>query len=139
MGGMLEVKAAQRILRDRRGFTIIETMAASVIIAIGFLGLAGVHALSSRAQSMGNNQGLATFVASEELERAHASDFNAIQSGGGSKTVEGVNFQIERTVAQVATAARVQVRVSWTDRLGPHSITLVSLVSQVTNPQVPSP
>ena len=57
-----------RAREDERGFTIVETMVAIGIMAVAFLGLAGVHAVSSRAQSLGQNQGLARFVADQKLE-----------------------------------------------------------------------
>ena len=50
-------------VRDERGFTIIEVMAATFIIAVAFLGLASVHVTSSRAHSLGVNQTSAAMVA----------------------------------------------------------------------------
>jgi prepilin-type N-terminal cleavage/methylation domain-containing protein len=123
-----------RRLADARGFTIIETMAATLILAVAFLGLAGVQAVSSRAQSLGKNHGLATFVSDRQLELMRRSSFAAIAAYTGSEVVEGVTFNVARTVTDVGMAKRVAVTTSWTDRFGPRSVTLTTLVSQVTNP-----
>jgi prepilin-type N-terminal cleavage/methylation domain-containing protein len=120
--------------RDERGFTIIETMAATLIIAIAFLGLAGVQAVASRAQSLGQNQGLATYVGDQQLELMRRSTFANVVDFSGTQTVEGVTFSISRTTAAIGSNKRVQVQTSWTDRFGPHTITLATVVSQVTNP-----
>lgn len=124
-----------RLPRDERGFTIVETMAATLIIAIAFLGLAGVHALSSRAQSLGNHQGHAALLVGEEIERMRRSTFDAVVGGSSSKVVDGQSFQILRTVTDVDGARHVAVQVSWEERLGSKSVTGSSLVSLVTNPE----
>lgn len=120
-------------IRSEAGFTIIETMAAAFIMAVAFLGLAGVHVLSSRAQSLGQNQSLATYIASEQIERMRRSTFANVVSATDSVEVEGVQFSVNRTVTNTDLSRRVTVTVSWNGRLGPHQITQTSLVSQVTN------
>jgi prepilin-type N-terminal cleavage/methylation domain-containing protein len=123
-----------RFRTDERGFTIIETMAAILIIAVAFLGLAGTHAVASRAQSLGQNQGLATYVADQQLELMRRSTFANVVNFNGTQTVEGVTFTINRTSTTIGSNKRVQVQTSWTDRFGPHAITIATVVSQVTNP-----
>ncbi len=127
------MKAGARI-RDERGFTIIETMAATLIMAIAFLGLAGVHTLSSRAQSLGNNQGLATFIANEQIELMRRSAFSDVVSDVDNVEMEGENFLVVRIVTNSDLSKRVGVAVFWTGRMGMRSVIQSSLVSQVTNP-----
>ncbi len=129
----MEVSLVRRI-RGEGGFTIIETMAATLIMSIAFLGLAGVHALSSRAQSLGNNQGLATFVANEQIELMRRSTFANVVSAAENVTVEGVPFTVVRFVANADFSKRVDVFVFWSARMGLRSVQQTSLVSQVTNP-----
>lgn len=124
----------KRASRDQRGFTIVETMVAIGIMAIAFLGMASVHAISARAQSLGQNEGLARFVADQQLELMRRTAVGAIQSYTGSTTVQGVNFGITRTVSNVTMGKKVVVTTTWTDRFGPRSLTLTTIVSQVTNP-----
>jgi prepilin-type N-terminal cleavage/methylation domain-containing protein len=123
-----------RIVGDARGFTIVETMVAIVVMAVAFLGLAGVHAVSSRAQSLGQNQGLARFVADQQLELMRRSSIANITAYSGTATVQGVTFNITRTVTNVTMGRKVTVTTTWTDRFGPRQLTLTTIVSQVTNP-----
>ncbi len=123
-----------RRVRNESGFTIIETMAATLIMAVAFLGLAGVHVMSSRAQSLGNSQGLATFVANEQIELMRRSTFANVISGTSNVELEGVDFSIDRQVTDSTLSKRVAVVVSWNSRLGARSVAHASLVSQVTNP-----
>jgi len=128
------VRLRPRRLHDERGFTIVETLVAVGIMAVAFLGMAGVHALSSRAQSLGQNQGLARFVADEQLELMRRTAVADIAADSSSKVVQGVEFDYQRTVATVPMGRRVTVTVTWTDRFGPQTLTLSTIVSQVTNP-----
>ena len=124
----------KRAPRDQRGFTIVETMVAIGIMVVAFLGMASVHAISARAQSLGQNEGLARFVADQQLELMRRTAVGAIQSYTGSTTVQGVSFGITRTVSNVTMGKKVVVTTTWTDRFGPRSLTLTTIVSQVTNP-----
>jgi len=123
-----------RFARDARGFTIVETMVAIAIMAVAFLGLAGVQAISTRAQSLGQNQGLARFVADQQLELMRRSAIVNVTDYTGSMAVQGVSFGITRTVTNVTMGKKVSVTTRWTDRFGPRQLTLTTIVSQVTNP-----
>jgi prepilin-type N-terminal cleavage/methylation domain-containing protein len=123
-----------RRCRDQRGFTIVETMVAVGIMGVAFLGMAGVHAVSSRAQSLGQNQGLARFVADQQLELMRRTAIGSVQAYTGTTTVQGVQFNVVRTVSNVPMGRKVTVTTTWTDRFGPQSLTLTTIVSQVTNP-----
>ena len=127
-----------RVARNQRGFTIVETMVAIAIMGVAFLGLAGVHAMSSRAQSLGQNQGLARFVADRKLENARRSSIAQLSAVGfactGTDTVQGVAFSSTCTISNVPMGRRVSVTTTWTDRFGQQRLTLTTIVSQVTNP-----
>lgn len=123
-----------RRCRDQRGFTIVETMVAVGIMGVAFLGMAGVHAVSSRAQSLGQNQGLARFVADQQLELMRRTAIGSVSAYTGTTVVQGVSFNVVRTVANVPMGRRVTVRTTWTDRFGPQALTLTTIISQVTNP-----
>ena len=122
-----------RPLRDARGFTIIETMAAILILAVAFLGFAGVHATSSKAQSLGENQVFATNVVDQQLEVMRRTKYTLIAAGSGSSTVQGIQFNFARSVSDVTNGKRVSVAATWTDRYGPHTLTIATVVSPVTN------
>ncbi|HAC80351.1 MAG: prepilin-type N-terminal cleavage/methylation domain-containing protein [Candidatus Binatia bacterium] len=120
-------------LGSEDGFTIIETLVAMVLIAIAFLGLAGVHTVSAKAQSLGNNLGLATHLADQHIEESLRTSFDSIVTTLELEEREGVSFTVVRIVSEIGVAKKVEVLVLWNERLGLRSITLSSLVSQVTN------
>lgn len=121
-------------LGDERGLSIVETMFAIVVIAIAFLGMAGVQAVSSKAHTLGKNQSLATYVANQQLELMRRSPFAEVVDSSASTVVEGVPFSVTRTVTTVGSNRRVFVETTWTDRFGPQRVQLTTVVSQVTNP-----
>lgn len=129
------MKFLPRRLRDSQaGFTIIETLVAMLIIAVSFLGLAGVHIVASKAQSLGNNQGLATFLADEQIEQMRRTAFADIDTDLMIEEREGVPFTVVRLVNDLGTSKKVDVLVLWNSRLGVRTLTLSSLISRVTNP-----
>ena len=119
-------------LSSQDGFTIIETLVAMLLIATAFLGLAGVHMVSAKTQSLGNNLGLATNLADQRLEESLRMPFDTIVTTWESEEREGVDFAVIRVVTEFEVAKKVDVLVIWDERLGPRSITLTSLVSRVT-------
>lgn len=123
-----------RIGESEDGFTIIETLVAMMIIAVAFLGLAGVHIVSSQAQSLGNNQGLATFLADEQMEQMRRTSYADIETAVLFEQREGVPFTVVRMVNDLGTSKKVGVLVLWNGRLGVRSLLFSSLVSRVTNP-----
>lgn len=120
-------------LASQDGFTIIETLVAMLLIATAFLGLAGVHMVSAKAQSLGNNLGLATNLADQRLEESLRMPFDSIITTWESEEREGVDFAVVRIVSELEVAKKVDVVVVWNERLGSRSIILTSLVSRVTN------
>lgn len=134
--GEARAAGARRAARPgaEAGLTIVETLFAMVILAVAFLGMAGVQAVSSKAQTLGKYQGLATYVANQQLELMRRSTFAAVQSSSSAPTVENVTFNVVRTVTPLGSNKRVDVTASWTDRFGPQTVRLVTMVSAVTNP-----
>lgn len=119
---------------DQGGFTIIEVMAATFIIAVAFLGLASVHVTSSKAHSLGVNRGAAAMLATQEIEAMRRSGLAAISSGTSTHSLGGVPYTVTRTVSEVELGKKIVVQVAWTDRFGAQTLTTQSVVSQVTNP-----
>ena len=120
-------------LHAEDGFTIIETLVAMLLIATAFLGLAGVHMVSAKAQTLGNNLGLATNLADQRIEESLRTSFDSIATTWEVEEREGVTFSVIRIVSDLGLAKKIDVLVVWDGRLGARSITLSSLVSQVTN------
>lgn len=125
---------APRIPRDESGMTIVETMIAVSIMAVAFLGMAGVHAVAGRAQTFGRSQGLAANLVSSDLEVMRRTPLGAITSASSSATRSGVAFALVRNVTALGSSKRVEVTASWSDRFGPHRVRMATVVSGVTNP-----
>ena len=123
-----------KLLRSEDGFTIVETLVAMLLIATAFLGLAGVHMVSAKAQSLGNNLGLATNLADQRLEESLRTSFDSLETTWVLEEREGVEFNVVQAVTDIGVAKKIAVVVFWTERLGLRTITISSLVSRVTNP-----
>ena len=57
-----------RVIREKRGFSLIEVMIGIIFLAIGLLAVAGMQATSVRGNFFSNNVMLATYVAQDRLE-----------------------------------------------------------------------
>lgn len=122
-------------LLDERGMGIVETMFAIVIMAIAFLGMAGVQAVSSKAQTLGRNTDVAMSLVARTLEQAHRTPFASIASETTTASSGGVSFALAKTVSSIGVAAkRVETVASWTDRFGARTLRMATIVSQVTSP-----
>jgi prepilin-type N-terminal cleavage/methylation domain-containing protein len=60
-----------------RGFSLVEVLVASTIVAVGFAGLAGMVALSSYAVREGRHRSVAVALADERAEHLHAAPWDA--------------------------------------------------------------
>ena len=59
-------------IRRRRGFTIVEVIAAVVVLAVGVLGLAGTAAMVTRLLGQGDRQTDAAVMARQRFEQLRA-------------------------------------------------------------------
>ena len=57
-----------RVIRGKRGFSLIEVMIGIIFLAIGLLAVAGMQATSVRGNFFSSNVMLATYVAQDRLE-----------------------------------------------------------------------
>jgi prepilin-type N-terminal cleavage/methylation domain-containing protein len=56
------------LIREKRGFSLIEVLIGIIFLAIGLLAVAGMQATSVRGNFFSNNVMLATYVAQDRLE-----------------------------------------------------------------------
>jgi prepilin-type N-terminal cleavage/methylation domain-containing protein len=122
------------VLRDERGFTLMEVLVATSIAAIGFLGLAATHMASIRATVLGRNVGIATNVATESLEALRRQPFDEIATSSPTTVTRGTtDFTSAATVATVSTTSKkVTMAVSWTDQFGTHApgVRLITVIGE---------
>src|SRR3989337_1689475 len=65
---------AMKVLKDQKGFTLLELLIALVILAIGLLGLAGLHISAITGNVSGFKLSTASAVAQEQIEELKALD-----------------------------------------------------------------
>lgn len=70
-------------IRQEQGFTLIEVMLSSAILAVGLLGLAGMTTLSFTRNSDGNEMMVATNLAAELVERMQFNRRNLVAGYNG--------------------------------------------------------
>ena len=70
-------------IRQEQGFTLIEVMLSSAILAVGLLGLAGMTTLSFTRNSDGNEVTVATNLAAELVERMQFNRRNLVNGYNG--------------------------------------------------------
>jgi prepilin-type N-terminal cleavage/methylation domain-containing protein len=104
-----------RRLKNRRGFSMPELMAAVMILAVGVLGLASTAAVMTRQVNGGAKQSTAAQVAESRLEMMRATPCGALSAGSASTrgvdeawtVAPGANNTVRARVTVIYTANRV--------------------------------
>jgi prepilin-type N-terminal cleavage/methylation domain-containing protein len=91
---------------SRRGFTVVEVIAAIGILAVGVLGLAASSALVSRLLGEGDQRTTAAMVAQRRFERMRATRCASLASGGASAGGITEQWTVVRTVGAPALNLR---------------------------------
>lgn len=97
---------------DRRGFTLIELMAAVMILTVGLLGLAATSGAVMRQIGGGAQATQAATLAQSRLESLHGMDCTTLSAGAA--TTRGITE-------------------SWTSVNGSRTVTVTNTVSYVTH------
>jgi prepilin-type N-terminal cleavage/methylation domain-containing protein len=109
--------------RDRRGFTIVETLVAVIILSIGVLALASTVGGITRMMSSGQQKTRAGTVAVSILDSLRTKAYSSIPkcSGliNGSQTtgLYGSRYASSWTISGAGTSRDVRIEVSY--RVGP--------------------
>jgi len=102
-------------MKNSRGFTLLEIIAAFVVLLIGFLGLLALFPVGLEAQGRANNVMMGTFVAQAEIEKAKSLGFDSVTDI--SKTQSAVpydKFDYSVTVTEVSSNLKeVEVKAYW--------------------------
>lgn len=122
-----------KTLRSNAGFTLVELLVASMLAAVGFLGLAALHANSLRTTGVGRNMSIATALATQQIEILRRTPAASLVSTDPENITSGHRvYTRTATVAAVGpgTAKQITVDVGWSDAFGAHDLTLVSVMGQ---------
>lgn len=104
------------VLKDKRGFTILEALVALLILTIGLLGLLRVMPVGLKASRTGRDVTIATQLAQQKLDETRTTDWPATGTTSGNFGSEGYsNFEY---ILEIAAATNVNLReatvsVSW--------------------------
>ena len=124
-----------RQVRLVRGFSIIESLVALVILAFGLAGLATLLASNVKTGREARRFTAAGVLAQQKLEAMRGAGYAAAASAASSESLTengattGVTMYTRNwTVASGATAGTkdVTVTVSWTDDIGSHQVQVQS-------------
>jgi prepilin-type N-terminal cleavage/methylation domain-containing protein len=98
---------SRRLWREKNapGFTLIEVLMASAILAIGLMGIAAVIARASVQDVRASHISRVNFLMEEFLENAtraqySAQTFNALTDTAASRVIDGVRFSMSCTLAE---------------------------------------
>lgn len=142
---------SRRFITAQRGFSLLESLIALVIVAFGMLAIAGVSLKLANSEDIARQRGEATRLAQEKIEELRS--FTQIDTAVGvqawadmasSNDVigNGADYHANTTFTrtwQVFDSVddpwrRVQVTVNWTDRVNgdavPHSLSFGSVISK---------
>ncbi len=122
--------------RRRRGFTVLEVLAALTLFALAAAATVAL-AVTSVRQASANRQGMAAaFLAQQELERMRGHDFQNMQSETLTQVVDGTTYTITATVNTATSMgpniADVRVTVSWSGPMGPKTYAAESYFTDIT-------
>lgn len=137
-----------KVIREKRGFSLVEVLIGLILLAIGLLAIAGMQATSIRGNFSSNNVMEATYIAQDRLEflinlplgdaLIEASDAGLHYDDGTTKISTGsyssVAFSRSYTVTTVKDSThgnylRIDYVVAWNDGVD-HSISLYTMRSQ---------
>jgi len=113
-----------KVVTNQKGFTLLELLIALVILAIGLLGLAGLHIAAIKGNVSGFKLSAASAIAQERIEELKALDpASAALSAGnhaadGSVTVQGIVYSRSYTIQDntpVTGTSTILFTISWVE------------------------
>jgi prepilin-type N-terminal cleavage/methylation domain-containing protein len=118
-----------------RGVSLIETMVALGLFAIGAASIGRFITRQTRTASTNNLTSVAQSFAEQELENMRALDYDDIAAASHSSTKGSVVYTIASTVQNNSPAPnmkQISVDVSWKDPLGTQHVTVYTIYTAIT-------
>jgi len=123
----------RKMLRGRKGFTLVEIMIALVLFAVGMLAFAGLEVLAIRNTTYSKDFGKANTYAQQLIEEKKGTSWSYVTEG--SDTPEG-RFTRTWTVTTDGDIKHLAVTVSWLDpSLGTKRVSFFT--DMYSNPSMP--
>jgi len=127
-----------RRLRNAEGFTLLEVMITSVILAVGLLGLAALQIVAIKGNSFGQQMSVASTLAQNQLEQLRQIPYTSLSNGSSdgfdtyTDAANGVTYnRVWQAVTDVSHPnwLKLNVTINWTGPTTGSSITLTTIVS----------
>jgi type IV pilus assembly protein PilV len=113
---------------NNNGVSILEVLIGLVILAIGLLAIAGMQVTAISGNDFAKNITQATVLAQERIEILRNFEYtdSALSAGTYNEGfISGTIFTRQYVIVDIGTTMKkIIVTVSWTDRIGSHSIAL---------------
>lgn len=143
-----------------KGFTLVEILVTTVVIAIGCLGVLNLQTMSLRSGSMADQGTVAAFLAESKLEALRAVPFTDLDAGKttmvctregaccdktGSSACVGINpdtnadypkfpYEIATTIISgepTSFSKRIEIQITWNDVYGKRSLSYDAAVTNL--------
>jgi len=133
-----------RIIREKKGFSLIEVLIGLIFLAIGLLAIAGMQGTSLRGNFFSNNLMLATYAAQDRMELLKSLPMTSSQLTPGATYNDGTTqvstdsfkslvFNRSYTVTTVidpnGNYLRIDYVVTWNDGVN-HSLSFYTIRAQ---------
>lgn len=120
----------RRRFNDEGGFSLLETIIAMGVLAVGLLGMATLQMIAIRGNGSAMKRTEAVSYVEDQIEDYAAMPWNSIPVGTFTSTSNGLTrtTQVENNVP-LNDIKRVTVVVSWTDT-STHSVTFRTLLTK---------
>lgn len=105
----------KKILRQKKGFTLIEVLISLVVFAVGLLGFASLEIVAMRNMAFSKDLAKANTYAQQTVEQLKSTDWANITVGTARTTVLEEKFSRTYSVVMEGDSIKkVSVTVSWT-------------------------
>ena len=126
-------------MSKKAGFTLVEVIIATIILAISLLGGVAFFSLNRNNLSYANRQRLATWGAVYKIEQLKSATYTDTLLNSGSLTTEilpisGYSFTRKTTITNISgNYKQADVSVSWVQGKFPSSLTTLSLTTYISD------
>jgi len=118
-------------MKDTKGMTLLEVTIALFILAIGLLGLAGLHLAAMQSDTLGQQATLATSLAKNKLSELQEIEQLTNGKDTYTDTTNGITYARQWTIQSDVPQedmSTVKVQVSWQGPMADRCITVSTVI-----------
>ena len=124
----------RRLQNNNSGFTLIEVLAAMVILSVGLLGMAALITGIINSNKLSNRISTATVLAQDKIEEIRGVGYAGADAEAGTDPYGGVDFPLYKRITDVvagdpaAGMKKITVTVYWDSDA--HSVAFQTILAQ---------